>query len=178
MYRPMILVLLAGVANIALAEPCTLLNDDETRLACFDAARECAQIESARDRLACFDDVYAVEEAVVDPKRATAGPEPHSAASASNDAKTAGTNEEEFGKRSWGKDAPLDFIEATITEVRTNSYRISYLRLDNSQVWREIEDNRFRFKEGMKVTIMEGILGSFDMQVDGVKRNFKVRRIR
>ncbi|NNK32176.1 MAG: hypothetical protein HKP02_03575 [Xanthomonadales bacterium] len=174
----MILVLLMGAANIALAEPCTLLNDDGKRLACFDAARECAKIDSARDRLACFDDVYAVGEAVVGPKRAATDTEPHSAANSGNTSKVAGTNEEDFGKRSWGKDAPVDFIEATITEVRANSYRVDYLRLDNSQVWREIEDNRFRFKEGMSVTIMEGILGSFDMQVDGVRRNFKVRRVR
>jgi len=178
MCRTMILVLLGAAANIALAEPCTLMSDDGKRLACFDAARECAQIASARDRLACFDDVYAVGEAVADPKRAAIDVEPHSAVTSSNTSKAAGTKAEEFGKRSWEEGTPVDFIEATITEVRANASRVDYLRLDNGQVWREIEDNRFRFKEGMKVTIMEGIFGSFDMQVDEVRRNFKVRRIR
>ena len=178
MYRPMILVLLAGAANIALAEPCALMSDDGKRLACFDAARECAQIKSARDRLECFDGVYAVGESVNDPGRAASDVEPHSSANLGNTSKAAGEKAEDFGKRSWDEDAPVDFIEAKITEVRANASRVDYLRLDNGQVWREIEDNRFRFKEGMKVTIMEGILGSFDMQVEGIKRNFKVRRIR
>ena len=46
------------------------------------------------------------------------------------------------------------------------------------QIWREVEDSNFRFREGRKVTISEGILGSFDLQMEGYNKIVKVRRVR
>jgi len=83
---------------------------------------------------------------------------------------------QEFGKKE-PLDAPREYIEATIVEI-AESANIHYLRLDNGQVWREVEDSRMRFKEGRKVTITEGVLSSYDLQMEGYNKIVKVRRVR
>lgn len=178
----------------ALAGVCTHLEDDAERLACFDAGVRCSSIDSDSDRLRCFDRVYdrvydgaesGIEQAV-DTSRHSDGDtavaavrsEPNGPDDAAGNAGTvaAASSPEDFGKRE-----PADvqeYIEATIVEIRTTGLKIDYLRLDNGQVWREVNDSRIRFKEGRRVTITEGILGSFDLQMEGYNRIAKVRRVR
>ena len=178
----------------ALAEVCTHLEDDAERLACFDAGVRCSSIDSDSDRLRCFDQVYdrvyddaesGIEQAVDTSRHSDGGTavdsvqsEPNGPDDAAGNTGTvaAASSPEDFGKRE-----PSDvqeYIEATIVEIRTTGLKIDYLRLDNGQVWREVNDSRIRFKEGRRVTITEGILGSFDLQMEGDNRIAKVRRVR
>lgn len=178
----------------ALAEVCTHLEDDAERLACFDAGVRCSSIDSDSDRLRCFDQIYdrvyggaeSGIEQTVDTSTHSAGDmaiasvqsEPNGPDNAAGDTSTtaAASSPEDFGKRE-----PSDvqeYIEATIVEIRTTGLKIDYLRLDNGQVWREVNDSRIRFKEGRRVKITEGILGSFDLQMEGYNRIAKVRRVK
>lgn len=179
----------------ALAEVCILVEDDAARLACFDASVRCSSIESDRDRLQCFDRVYdpaydSVEpqiEQAADASGDTNGdmtvaaeqPEPNNPEDAAGDsvAAVAASSPENFGKREPAEVRREEYIEATIVEIRTTGLKIDYLRLDNGQVWREVSDSRIRFKEGRGVKITEGVLGSFDLQMEGYNRVAKVRRV-
>lgn len=178
----------------ALAGVCTHIEDDAERLACFDAGVRCSSIDSDNDRLRCFDQVYdgvydgaesGIEQAVDtglhadgDTAVGSVQSEPDGPDDAAGNTSTvaAASSPEDFGKRE-----PSDvqeYIEATIVEIRTTGLQIDYLRLDNGQVWREVDDSRIRFKEGRSVTITEGVLGSFDLQMEGYNRIAKVRRVK
>ena len=58
MSRLTLLILGTGIFNLATAEVCTQIADDEERLACFDATRACAAIGSDTGRIDCFDSAY------------------------------------------------------------------------------------------------------------------------
>ena len=49
-------------------------------------------------------------------------------------------------------------------------------RLDNGQVWREVEDGRLRFKKGQKVRIELGLLSTYKLHIVGRKLSVKVKR--
>lgn len=157
-----VFVILAGLPGLALAQICTDIEDDAERLACYDAKSGAPS---------------AVPEALagqqVPPARAeTPVPEPDDNAGTT----IAADAPEDFG-REEPLDAPREYVEATIVEIATGG-EIDYLRLDNGQVWREVGDSRMRFKEGRKVTITEGILGSYDLKMEGYNKIVKVRRVR
>jgi hypothetical protein len=147
------------------------------------SAQECAEIEDSAERLACYDARHATspgaaEEDAVAPQPANDSPPvpaeaPREAESA---APVAAAVPDEFGKEE-PLDTPKEYIEATIAEV-SKSGLVYYLHLDNGQVWREVEDSTLRFREGRKVTITEGILGSYDLQMEGQNKIVKVRRVR
>ncbi len=184
--------LLLCLPGPTLAGVCTLIEDDAKRLACFDAAGHCASIESDGARLECFDRAYTItdssaEQAADDLRRSgnrvtaevseRSEPADRGGAARSSGVTVAASAPEDFGSRE-SADAPRQYIEATIVEIRTTELKIDYLRLDNGQVWREIGDSRIRFREGRGVTIVEGVLGSFDLRMEGNNRIAKVRRVR
>ena len=157
-----VFVILAGLPGLALAQVCTDIEDDAERLACYDATNEASS---------------AVPEALAGqqvPPAPTETPVPEP----DNNAGTpiAADAPEDFG-REEPVDAPKEYVEATIVEIATGG-EIDYLRLDNGQVWREVEDSRMRFKEGRKVTITKGILSSYDLKMEGYNKIVKVRRVR
>jgi len=162
-------MLLAGTANPLLAETCTGPADTKERLACFDSARSCSGIESDSQRLECFDRVFSPD-AIAD--------ENVEASVATPVVSGVAEPEVESGKRWREESETAPSIQAVIIEVKANPYKEDYLRLDNGQLWREIEDSRVRFKPDMKVTITKGVLNSFDMKVEGVSRRIKVERIK
>ncbi len=185
--------LIAGFSNLAFAEACVEIVDDQERLACFDATRVCATIQSNSGRLDCFDSAYSDADSSKAQAEVRAMPvevpvEPDASVDHSsqvqlsdNDKKPESaensTSTEEFGKETR-LDAPKEFIEATIVEVITNALKIDYLRLDNGHIWRENEDSRVRFKVGRKVTIEEGIFSSFNLTMEGTRKTVKVKRVK
>lgn len=185
--------LVAGFSNLAFAEACIQIVDDEERLACFDASRACATIQSNSGRLDCFDSAYLdadssnsqaeVPDVPVEVLVEADASVDHSSQVqlSDNDEKPESaedsTSIEKFGKETR-LDAPEEYIEATIVEVITNALRIDYLRLDNGHIWRENEDSRVRFKVGRKVKIEEGILGSFNLTMEGTRKIVKVKRVK
>jgi hypothetical protein len=83
---------------------------------------------------------------------------------------------EDFGK-SKTVVVESEYIESKIVDVMSNAFKIDYLRLENGQIWREIENDKVRFKIGRTVRIEKGVLGSYNLRMEGVKRMVKVRRV-
>ena len=195
MNRSILVVLMSCLPGLALAQVCTDFQDDTARLACLDTASKCASIQSATERLACWDRVHAggddlpllpgderqevsahrspvSQPQVLDPVN-----DNPAAGNSDVEATVSADSPDKFGKKK-PLDAPRQSIEATIVEIKTSALKIDYLRLDNGQVWREVEDSRMRFKEGRKVTITEGVLSSFDLKMEGYNKIVKVKRVR
>jgi hypothetical protein len=193
MNRSILFLLVTCFSDLAIAEACIQIVDDEERLACFDATRACAAIQSNSGRLDCFDSAYLdadssnaqakVRDMPVEvPMKPDASVDHASQVQVSdNDKKPVSaensTSTDKFGKETR-LDTPEEYIEATIVEVITNSLRIDYLRLDNGHTWRENEDSRVRFKVGRKVKIEEGIFGSFNLTMEGTRKTVKVKRVK
>ncbi len=193
MNRSILFLLVTCFSDLAIAEACIQFVDDEERLACFDATRACAAIQSNSGRLDCFDNAYLdadssnaqakVRDMPVEvPMEPDASVDPSSQVQLSDNDKKPESAENSTSPEKFGKDAhldaPEDYIEATIVEVTTNARKIDYLRLDNGHIWRENEDSRVRFKVGQKVKIEEGILGSFNLTMEGTRKTVKVKRIK
>lgn len=159
-----VLIVLIGLPGLTLAQDCTDIENDAERLACYDANKEASST---------IPKVLAapVEQVPLAPAEASAG-DPDN-----RDGTTIAANApDEFGSTE-PFDAAKEYIEASIVEIATGG-NIDYLRLDNGQVWREVEESHLRFKEGRKVTITEGIMGSYDLRMEGLKNVVKVRRVR
>lgn len=165
-----LLIVLIGLPGLTLAQVCTDIADDAERLACYDANKEASSI-IPKVPAAPVQQQPAPAEQQVPPAEASVG-DPDDRAGTT----VAAPAPDDFG-RAEPFDASKEYIEASIVEIATSA-NIDYLRLDNGQVWREVEDSHLRFKEGRKITITEGILGSFDLRMEGIKNIVKVRRVR
>jgi hypothetical protein len=157
-----VFVILAGLPGLALAQVCTDIEDGAERLACYDAKNEASS---------AVPEALAGQQVPPAPTQ-TPVPEPDNNAATTIAAEAT----EDFGRRE-SVDGPKEYVEATIVEIATGG-EIDYLRLDNGQVWREVGDSHMRFKEGRKVTITEGILSSYDLQMEGFSKIVKVKRVR
>ena len=157
-----IFFLLLGLPGLTLAQDCAEVEDDAQRLACYDTRNEAPSPVPAEPQAS------PAPIPTQESQTPEAGPEP-------------GANVVAESVEDFGKDEPIDlnkeYIEATIVAIRTVGM-IEYFRLDNGQVWREVEDSGLRLKEGRKVTITEGILESFDLKMEGYNQIIKVRRYR
>ncbi|MFT6436151.1 MAG: hypothetical protein ACJAVI_004208 [Candidatus Azotimanducaceae bacterium] len=89
---------------------------------------------------------------------------------------TSKVDEGKFGLPDRGLSEDANYVEAVIVRVQTNAHRIDYLKLDNGQVWREVEDGRLRFKAGQKVRIEAGLLSSYKLKIVGKNLSVKVKR--
>ncbi len=193
MSRLTLLILSTGIFNLATAEVCTQIADDEERLACFDATRACAAIGSDTGRIDCFDSAYSgagssdirVGDANVPehlPVASDSAVDQSTPEGLADDDKTpdaamrSASYEELSEERAF--DARDENVEATIIEVATSALKIDFLRLDNGQVWRETENSRTRFKAGQKVGIQEGIFGSHNLTIEGSDKIVKVTRVK
>ena len=173
MNLPRVPVLLLGLPGLSFAQVCTEIEDDAERLACYDTRNTASSPapEEQRTQPAIIETpVPAAATTVPAATAETPAPAPAQPVTIAAEAP------EEFGKIP-PLDAPREFIEGSIVEIATSA-NIDYIRLDNGQVWREVEDSRLRFKEGRTVTITEGVLGSYDLQMEGYKNIVKVKRVR
>ena len=156
-------VVLLGLPGLTFAEICADIEDNEARLACYDARNQ----ESAP---------APAEPAQPEAPPETAKEDLAQATEAEAAAVVAADSPDEFGVRETN-DGPKEYVEGTIVEI-LKSGQIEYVRLDNGQVWREVTDSRMRFKEGRKVTITEGIMNSYDLRMEGYNKAVKVKRVR
>lgn len=69
-------------------------------------------------------------------------------------------------------------IEAAVTDVRVSASKKLVVQLDNGQVWRQLDSQRLRLKDGDAVVISEASLGSFQMQKQSGSRNIRVKRVK
>jgi len=160
-----ILLVLIGLPGLTIAQVCTDIEDSTERLACYDAKNEASATISKVP-------AAPAEQKVSPPLAETPVRETDNRTGTT----IAADVPDDFG-REEPFDAPREYIEASIIEIATAG-DIDYLRLDNGQVWREVEDSHMRFKEGRKVTITEGVLSSFDLKMEGYNKKVKVKRIR
>jgi len=191
--RATIFILLASFSNLAFAEACIQIGDDDERLECFDTARTCATIQSNSNRLACFDSAYSGDgssnsQANLRNLPAELPSEADRSVDSSSDVQPSDNDElsesvehatspERFGLKTR-PDIPEEYVEAAILDVKTNALKIDFLLLDNGHIWRENEDSRVRFKVGRKVVIENGILGSHNLTMEGTTKIIKVQRIK
>ena len=187
-----VFVILAGLPGLALAQVCTDIEDDAERLACYDAKNEASsavpeapaaqQVPPAPTQTPVPepDNDAGMTIAAEAPAGQQVPPAPTQTPLTEPDNNAATTiaaeAPEDFGRRE-SIDGPREYVEATIVEIATGG-EIDYLRLDNGQVWREVGDSHMRFKEGRKVTITEGFLSSYDLQMEGYSKIVKVKRVR
>ena len=162
------LILLVGVPGLSLAQPCQDIKDAGERLACYDAQKATTPAAEAPIQSAPPAAAAAVPAVTPEPK-----PEPEPARELS----AAPAPSHDFGKRER-VEAPTQSITASIMRVQ-EAGNVDYLYLDNGQVWRETGgDSGVRFKEGKSVTITEGVLGSYDLKMEGRNKKAKVKRVR
>ena len=144
-------------------------------------ADDCTRIENETQRLKCYDDLFkrtAVDdvgntdtEAIAqEPPDAPPGPEGTSAAVS------------EFGAEQI-EAPPIDYLEARLVGDFKGWTGKTVFTLDNGQVWRQtnnyIQDYTPRDPvPAAKVTISRGLMGSYNLQVEGVKRIVQVKRVK
>jgi hypothetical protein len=162
------LVLLAGLPGLAWAGDCSDIKDDMERLRCYDARNAPREVAT---------DVVPAQPAPPAEEAPTPAPAPASVPEPETAETVRAASPDEFGKEE-PIDAPREFIEARIDRITTSGAK-EYYWLDNGQVWRQAGgSNRMRYRKGDKVTITEGVLGSFDLKVEGRNKIIKVTRVR
>ena len=174
MSRLTLLILSTGIFNLATAEVCNQIADDEERLACFDSAYSGAGSSDIRVGDANVPEHLPVaSDSAVD----QSAPEGLADDDKTPDAAIRSASDEELSEER-AFDARDEDIEATIVEVATSALKIDYVSLDNGQVWRETENSRVRFKVGQKIEIQEGIFGSHNLSIEGSDKTVKVTRVK
>lgn len=102
---------------------------------------------------------------------------------------TTSTNPADFGAEalpqqkvaSMEQAPPLDELKANVTAVAYGQFGRFTVTLDNGQIWKQLDGDsgtaRFKNKGGDVVTISRGVLGSYNLVVEGRTALFKVKRI-
>lgn len=99
------------------------------------------------------------------------------------------TTPEQFGKERTAEHQAIrereeiDSITAGVTEVSFTPFGQFIVFLDNGQVWRQLqgEAERAHFKSNTKentVTISHGAIGSYNLQLNGSVKFYKVTRVK
>lgn len=142
-------------------EDCSLLEEDQERLACYDAAfgRDSTD-EAAASRF---------DTATEAPTKAEADTTPENSAAA------------EFGAEQV--EQRIDHLEARLVGDFTGWSGNTRFRLDNGQVWQQTKNYipDYEPREPIsqpRVTISRGLMGSYNLRVEGVKRIVQVKRIK
>jgi hypothetical protein len=156
-------------------------------LADNNAIMNCRQVQDPAKRLACYDAIG------VQPRTAAAAPAAPASAPAS-EVKAASAPvaaapaqaaaapvkaEQMFGLEEKQK-KEIDEIASSIIGKFDGWGPGSLLRLSNGQVWRVADDSggTMHEKDGPKVIITRGALGSFYMEIEGSRQAPKVTRVR
>ena len=116
---------------------------------------DCAAVESPDARLACFD--RAVEPFVVD---------------------NASAEERDFGAEQLTNDEDTDDLTTRLAGPFTGWDGDTVFRLENGQLWQQIDSSYLYSRaESPRVTIRRAAFGSYLLQVEGIGRTVRVRRL-
>lgn len=144
---------------------CTDLKRDAARLACFD--REVAQLTQRPASVASTPTSPAppappapIATPVVPAQQANVAPKNDEFGMSGDIARKRAAVQPEVEK-------PADSIEATLTKLTSRPYGELVFELDNGQVWQQLETKKnFEIKEGSKVRIKKGAMGSYFLIAD------------
>lgn len=150
-----------------------------------DAMKSCAVLTDANARLACYDKLAALSAA------------PAAAPVAAPVLPAAQVRPEQFGSevlpmptKAAADGAPvqeaLEQISDEVKAVKYNPYGLFTVTLQNGQVWQQQQgdSDKARFQlfdsngDPTRVTISRGVIGSYNLSVDGSNRVYKVRRVK
>lgn len=75
---------------------------------------------------------------------------------------------------------PIDSISAKVTDFAFTPFGKFIVFLDDGQVWRQLEGDtdKANFSKNDKVTISRGLIGSYNLVIDGSVKTFKVKRVK
>ena len=156
---------------------CSWIEDDTSRLACFDrAVRELAD-QPAGAPVAAAPAPRTVAPAT--PSSRAAAPAPtRPAAAAPRTAAVVTAPEDNFGKREIDREDRVDRVTARLVTARQAPDSKWVFTLDNGQVWRQIDGPTYGIDdEGQPgVVIKRAFLGSFLMNIDDGPKGLRVRR--
>lgn len=155
---------------------CSWIEDDTSRLACFDrAVRELAE-QPAGAPVAVAPAPRTVAPAA--PSGRTAAPVPTQPAAAPRTAAVATTPEDDFGKREIDREDRVDRVTARLVTARQAADSKWVFTLDNGQVWRQIDGPTYGIDDEDQpgVVIKRAFLGSFLMSIDDGPKGLRVRR--
>jgi len=134
----------------------------------------CTRIEDATQRLACYDELFQ-ESSVNHPENAEAEP-------AATELPRESTAVAEFGAEQIVQ-PPIEFVEARLVGDFKGWTGQTVFTLDNGQVWRQTKNYIRNYKPKSpipqaRVTISKGMMGSYNLRVEGIKRIVQVKRIK
>lgn len=167
----------------------------------LEAVGQCAGVPDAQARLACYDKIAPrVKETIATPppslNRAPTAEEQHSwfgfdLSGLFGAAPEQQTTPAEFGANKLPEThekeevaaQELDSISAGVTDYSYTPFRKFIVFLDNGQVWRQIEGDvdiaTFKkLPKDNKVTISRGLIGSYNLTINGSARTYKVTRLK
>jgi len=153
--------------------------------------RRCAAIERGVERLDCYDALVRPlgtsaapggDSASTQPTRARATAPADSATAVPSESATAVPDDvDAFGAeliRSDNDDDGIEEIESRIAGEFNGWRGNTIFRLENGQVWQQIEQTRFTYRaDSPVVTIRRGTFGGYRLRVDGLNRSVRVRRL-
>jgi hypothetical protein len=169
----------AGAAIAALALPCAAA---ETSRDVLEAVAKCAQFADAGERLRCFDAAAARARSLL--AAPAAEPPKRSLLEMFGFPRTEKpvTKAEEFGKPpATDPTRELTSITASAIEFAKTGRGKAVFVLDNGQVWRQIDSDGTDVppaRPPFKVTVEVGVLGSYNLTMEGFNSLVKVNRLR
>jgi hypothetical protein len=161
---------------------CAAVSDDKARLACYDALAPHAK------------EALATPPAALPANRAPTKEEQESwfgfdLSGLFGSSPAEQTTAQQFGSdqlpethaREQTAEHEVDSITANVTEYAYTPFGKFIVFLDNGQVWRQIEgdsDHATFHKKDNKVEITRGLIGSYNLMINGSERVFKVDRVK
>ncbi|RZV35487.1 MAG: hypothetical protein EX272_10525 [Chromatiales bacterium] len=128
-----------------------------------EALTQCRQIEEIEERVKCYDKFV----------------DSQSASDAVPDAESLFGRDDAEAKRIVETTLAIeqiDHVEAVVTGVRKSATRKLLVTLDNGQVWRQLDNQTLRLKNGEWVIVRKASLNSFLLEKKSGSRSIRVKR--
>lgn len=135
----------------------------QSAFAAEEALTKCRQIEDVEKRVACYDKVVdsLSESSPIPDAQSLFG---------RNDAEAKRIVETTLAIEQ------IDQVEAVVTEIRESATRKLVITLDNGQIWRQLDGQTMRLKNGEPVIVRKASLNSFRMGKKSGGRSIRVKR--
>lgn len=149
-------------------------------LADSPTAEDCGLLEDNQERLACYDLAFGQDSAEEAPAARSDGAT-DAAAQTEADATPETSAVEEFGAEQV--EERIERLDARLVGDFTGWAGNTKFRLDNGQVWQQTKNYipDYEPREPIaqpRVTISRGLMGSYNLKIEGVKRIVQVKRIK